>query len=163
MPQSNRDIGSVYHAFVSEILRATTSLFHLLAGMRFVRQRNVSLPLGTICVAELPQLAVSTGVSQSEVDRLLGTEGRAEQLAFKGWVEEVFQLWEAEYRNELQRVLSPEATRPSSDPLGDLRLIRNDLVHAGKATAAGSGSARRSSGLPQANLWFCASATSSIC
>ena len=66
-----------------------------------------------------------------------------EQVAFKGWIEEVFFLWESQYRNQLRDViLSPQgrkALRPQNDVIGDLRRIRNDLIHSGKASQQWTG------------------------
>ena len=62
-------------------------------------------------------------------------------MAFKGWVEQVYFLWENRFRNELRDALPAEdATRLEGDPWGDLRFIRNDLIHeSGLATDERSG------------------------
>ena len=69
-------------------------------------------------------------------------DGPMEQTAFKGWVAEVFDLWESRYRTQLQhntRVLSG-SFRPLQPVLGDLRHIRNNLLHNGIARRGEAGS-----------------------
>ena len=62
--------------------------------------------------------------------------GSMEQTAFRGWIVDVWFLWESRYRNQLRHAnrLLPGAIRPRQQVLGDLRLIRNDLIHSGIAT-----------------------------
>ncbi len=83
----------------------------------------------------LPELCISPSINQVADDRLFGTEGAAAQMAFKGWIAEVFGLWENRHRNELKDLLGPNAIRPEMEVFGDLRHIRNDLLHNGKASA----------------------------
>lgn len=67
--------------------------------------------------------------------KLSEPEGRMEQTALKAWVAEVFDLWESRYRTQLQhntRELHGSA-RPRQQVLGDLRHIRNNLLHNGNA------------------------------
>ena len=63
--------------------------------------------------------------------------GLAEQMVLKSWVAEIFDLWESRYRTSLKRYMSdiPGAIRPRHQVLGDLRLIRNDLLHSGSDLA----------------------------
>ena len=78
----------------------------------------------------------------SDPNRILRREGEAEQLAFKGWVEQVYNcVWDARYRNDLKTMFEGQnIIRPEGDPMGDLRHIRNDLVHkAAVASAAETG------------------------
>ena len=76
-----------------------------------------------------------------DLNAVLKREGEAEQLAFKGRVEQVYFLWESRFRNELKGSLGgPGTIRPEGDPFGDFRHIRNDLVHNnGMASEAESG------------------------
>ena len=83
----------------------------------------------------LPGLCISPCINQVADDELYGAEGVAAQMAFKGWIAEVFGLWENRYRNELKELLGPNAMRPEMEAFGDLRHIRNDLLHNGKASA----------------------------
>ena len=61
-------------------------------------------------------------------------DGPMEDMAFTSWTVDVYdRLWEGRYRGEQQRVLKqsglPDAIRPRTEVLGDLRLIRNNLLH----------------------------------
>ena len=60
-----------------------------------------------------------------------------ESLIFKMWVTEVFDLWESRFRPAFEEAARQEgvadAIRPCADVLGDLRLIRNNLLHGGAA------------------------------
>ena len=61
--------------------------------------------------------------------------GSMERTAFNGWLYEVWNLWESRYRTQLKhevRDLSG-AIRPRQQVLGDLRHIRNNLLHNGVA------------------------------
>lgn len=62
-------------------------------------------------------------------------DGQMEQVAFKGWVYEVWDLWESRYRTQLKHSARglPGAIRPRQQVLGDLRHIRNNLLHRGIA------------------------------
>lgn len=74
------------------------------------------------------------------VDRV-SPGGLAEQMVFKSWVAEIFDLWESRYRTGLKKGMGdrPNAIRPRHQVLGDLRLIRNNLVHSGSDLAREDG------------------------
>ena len=61
--------------------------------------------------------------------------GPMEQMAFKGWVAEVWDLWESQYRTQLAHDNRevPGAIPPRQQVLGDLRHIRNNFLHNGIA------------------------------
>ena len=67
--------------------------------------------------------------------RRTAPDGPMERLAFKGWLREVYYLWERHYRNQLKHEARhlPGAIHPRLEVLGDLKDIRNDLVHKGIA------------------------------
>ncbi len=133
-------------------LHATASLMYLLQGMELVRGRI--LPTynrvppnsrhGAVCPPELsyvdiPLVDNGPGFDLNEV---LGREGEAEQLAFKAWIEETYNIvWESDLRNVMKAsIAANDAIRPRANPWGDLRHIRNDLVHhAGIASAQETG------------------------
>ena len=63
-------------------------------------------------------------------DDLYGPNGAAARMAYTGWIAETFALWENHNRNELQTSFqADDAIRPEMDAFGDLRYIRNDLLH----------------------------------
>ena len=81
---------------------------------------------------------------------LLSRHGEAEQLAYKGWVEQVYNIvWDSQHRNKLRDSLEgSEIIRPEMDAIGDFRRIRNDLIH-------GHGIARsRETGKCKVLKWF---------
>ena len=120
--------------------RATVSLFYLLQGMESVREaeqrRRESMaqspPERIACLPELTYLNLSlwmSGVGGGPQD-VVRREGEVEQMAFKGWVEELYFAWESYSRNLLKDSLEgPGVIRPEADVLGDFRHIRNDLIH----------------------------------
>ena len=70
------------------------------------------------------------------------TDGPMEQTAFKGWVAEVYDLWESRYRTQLRHNTRelPGSIRPRQQVLGDMRHIRNNLLHNGIAKRGEAGS-----------------------
>ena len=61
-------------------------------------------------------------------------DGPMEDFMFRGWIYEVWDLWESRYRSRLKRVDDDTGTfRPLQGVLGDLRHIRNNLIHGGVA------------------------------
>ena len=98
----------------------------------------------TPCFAKVSYMPLPLSMSGPNFDLndILRREGEAEQLAFKGWLEQVYNcIWEGRYRNEMKRAHEASGIiRPEGDPMGDLRRIRNDLVHKGAiASAEGAG------------------------
>ena len=67
--------------------------------------------------------------------RRTAPDGPMERLAFKGWLREVYYMWERHYRNQLKHEARhlPGAVHPRLEVLGDRKDIRNDLVHKGIA------------------------------
>ena len=68
-------------------------------------------------------------------------DGPMMQLVLVGWITNVYnKLWESKYRNSIEDAFMrnfPEQAgfiRPRHDVLGDLRHIRNDLLHSGLAS-----------------------------
>ena len=80
------------------------------------------------------------------VDKILHSEGDAAQLAYKGWVVDIYSEWEVKFRRDsskLAQELGEEGYIPLEiDVIGDLRHIRNDLVHTGIATEEHTGKCR---------------------
>ena len=132
--------GLLWHAFQYEVNKTTASLMYLLQGMESVRSNELphynSLPpvqqRYAACFPKLSYVDVPMSVSGASYDpnHVLGREGEVERLAYKGWVEQLYFLWESRFRNELRRPLGgSDAIRPETDAFGDFRRIRNDLIH----------------------------------
>lgn len=150
-------------AFHFDVVKITFSLFTLLQGMEKVREmyRHLYAARQGLDARKREELAWSEGllVAPSYLDLqphlsgvynldLIGQGNEVEQLAYRGWVEEVYALWESPHRadlklaceveGELANALNPELKfiRPRVTPMGDLRHIRNDLVHKGGVASA---------------------------
>ena len=149
MEQRDYSSTQVMQSFLYEVNRATASLMYVLEGVEAVRNRelpryNAWPPFQQQDLVVSPRLSyidVVPCLSGAPFDPadVLEREGEAEQLAFRGWVEQVFNaLWDSQYRNALKRSFNgPGVIPPELDALGDFRLIRNDLVH--KHAIASSG------------------------
>ena len=140
---TEKNMGLLWHSFLYEVNRATASLMYLLQGMESVRDSELS-PYNELppdrqrfapCCARLSNVDVLLCLSgiRFDLNDILKLGGEAEQLAFKGWVEQVYNvIWESRYRNEMRDILEgPDTFRPETDPIGDFRLIRDDLIHNG--------------------------------
>ena len=68
-------------------------------------------------------------------------DGSMEHSALKGWVYEVYDRWDSGYRNYLKHAAAgvPGAIRPLQEVIGDLRHIRNNLIHKGIAKKGEAG------------------------
>ena len=152
MTRERRELGLLWRSMSYEVHKATASLMYLLQGMESVRAGEL-VPYNALgqaqqqFVANFPKLSyLDVPLSLSGIgfdpNTVLRREGEAEQMAFKGWVEQVYFLWENRFRNELRNALpaAADAIRLEGEPWGDLRLIRNDLIHeSGLATEERSG------------------------
>ena len=136
-------VAPVLRSLYYDVLQATTMLLFLLSGVAVTR-KNHQLPSGgatPVALPGLPDLCISPYIIRAPDDYLYGPTGAAAQIVYKGWVAEVFGLWENHYRNELKASLtgSPghNLIRPQLDAFGDLRQIRNDLFHNNCIASAG--------------------------
>ncbi len=76
--------------------------------------------------------------------------GPMEAAAYRSWVVEVYRIWETRHRVAFERASQPdvpEPIQPKVDPLGDLRRVRNNLLHGGVATTDGAANCK-------VLLWF---------
>ncbi len=144
----NKDMSLLWHSFLYEVNRATASLMYLLQGMESVRFSELS-PYNQLppvqqqyaaCFPKLSYVDVPLSLPGIPFDPngILKRGGESEQLAFKGWAEQVYNcIWESRYRNEMRDSLEgPDTIRPQADPIGDFRLIRDDLIHNGGVASA---------------------------
>ena len=146
----------LWKAFRHDVNVATNSLLHMLEGIhakhlaerqRLVHVRDASGDTAktledavriwgdanfALTYPKLRAFPLLTGeplYSRTEPD------GPMEKTLFRGWVSEVYDLWESHYRTQLQHEVHdlPGAIRPRQQVLGDLRHIRNNLLHNGVA------------------------------
>ncbi len=160
MNRNNQSFADSFFSLHCELMQATSTLLYLLQGMEAVRTSRIEMygqsrtgqqdPQSHS--AELSYTHVTIAVHSSSADHreVIRRRGQAEQLAFKGWVEQVYHIiWERNYRRELEQNLQPPGDMqgsvfphkipPKLDPIGDFRHIRNDFIHNGVATTRETG------------------------
>ena len=130
----NQKIIDLMMRFRIDVTLATNSLIYTLYGIHLVHREAEGLPVNTFPQPIYPSLMVFPQVAMnSPLSERTAPNGTLEQLAFKAWVTEVYdRLWEGTYRNRLRKVFRAIASRKirmETDPMGDLRRIRNDLIH----------------------------------
>lgn len=133
-------LSAIIREYEEEVIRSVAGLFYLLQG---IENLNFEDTLPTISsLKTYPVLPSSIKASQKKEDVL--------RIAFKGWVDEVFQLnerlrhKEKEVYIEENRItkLHPDDKGyipPELDFLGDFRHIRNDFIHSGRASVGETG------------------------
>ena len=125
--QSVRIVESLWY----EVLQATAMLLFLLSSIAVSRRQHYEGPGRTmgISLPGLPEICLTPAIFNVPDDELYGPTGVAVQMAYKGWLTEVFGLWKNRFRGEWQDSVGEGAIPPELDAFGDLRHIRNDLVH----------------------------------
>ena len=127
-----RQFRDALDSFLYEVLQASSMVLFLVSSIAASRRKQF-VQLGVTHPLELtglPNLCISPCITNVHDDDLYGHDGVAAQMAYKGWVVALYdQLWETRYRNALKDSLGEKAIRPEMDALGDLRHIRNDLLH----------------------------------
>ena len=130
-PMNDSLSARVLHALVYDVLQAAVMLLFLLSSAATNRRKHFVAP-GVAHPIPLPGLSLCLfpAIIQVPDDDLYGPNGAAAQMAYTGWIAETFALWENHNRNELQASFqADDAIRPEMDAFGDLRYIRNDLLH----------------------------------
>ena len=137
----SRAVDEIEAGFLYDVPEATVALFYLLQGMEIASRIYDKDPDdrkgAQLAGPSLSHLRTFPAVSTTGAD-MLGPNGEATQLAFKGWVADVFATWERA-RSKTRELLGEEGIRPTVDCMGDFRHIRNDLIHSGFATEEDSG------------------------
>lgn len=137
----NRAIDEIELGFFYDVNKATVALFYLLQGMEtssHVFGGSQVSPGVTAAGPQLSLLRTFLAVSTRGTD-MLGPSGEAVQLAFKGWMADICSKWEKSRTKTRDLLLGEEGIRVQVDCMGDLRHIRNDLIHSGFATKKHSG------------------------
>lgn len=136
----NRAIDEIESGFFYDVNKATVALFYLLQGLEVsshVFAKGQVRQGVTAAGPQLNQLRTFPAVSTRGTD-MLGPSGEAAQLAFKGWLADIFNRWEKS-RTKTRDLLGKEGILVQVECMGDLRHIRNDLIHSGFATKEHSG------------------------
>ena len=136
-------IDDIEAGFLYDVTKATVALFYLLQGMEIASCLYLESldeqgsQQGSMAGPILAHLRTFPAVSTTGPD-MLGSNGEAVQLAFKGWVADIYGKWEKS-RSETHKLLGDEGIRPEVDCMGDFRHIRHDLIHNGSSTKDHSG------------------------
>ncbi|MDE2990537.1 MAG: hypothetical protein OXU21_05640 [Chloroflexota bacterium] len=138
-----RPILDVHLSFQYEVSEATTMLMYQLAGIE--AYHSFATRQGKLCAPNVPGLCVCPIISGPEPNTILGPDGRAAQLAYRGWIDHIATIWEHIYRVRMKEemdklVPSGQFILPKMAALGDLQKIRNDFAHHyPRATESGAG------------------------
>ncbi|MCY4381823.1 MAG: hypothetical protein OXE44_01580 [Nitrospinae bacterium] len=146
----------LWQAFRHDVTVATNSLLYMLEGIhashlgerqRLLQARDASDSAietlenavrvcgDTYFIPAYPKLRAFPTLTGEPLFGRTAPGGPMEQIAFKGWISEVWDRWESYYRTQLKHESQylPGAIRPRQQVLGDLRHIRNNLLHNGIA------------------------------
>ena len=142
MNAKQNDISRAIMEFQYDVMERTQNLLVLLRGVEVAHisttARNFGKPPEERANSRsldrpsyLTLFPMVTGFDELDITR---RDGRAEQLAYRGWFVEVFGLWESHFRSEYQEAIeanteTDDVIAPEVEVLGDLRHIRNDIVH----------------------------------
>ena len=127
--ESTAVLGEHEGDFFFHIAEATVALFYLLHGMELATTQYPHRPEHQRFAegAGLRELKTYTAVSAAG-PAMMGPDGIAAQMAFKGWVADIYDKWERS-RHKAKRQLDTPNAAIASECMGDFRLIRNDLIH----------------------------------
>ena len=116
-----------------EVLQATAMLLFTLSSIASNRRKQWDEKTGLATAVGLPGLpellCVEIGIIRVPDEDLYGPRGTAAQMAYTGWIAGVYALWEHRYRTHLKDSFAEDAISPEMDAFGDLRHVRNDLLH----------------------------------
>ena len=144
--ETSRAIDDIEAEFLYDMTKATVALFYLLHGMEIASYMYLECPDGqhkaqqSLAGPRLGHLKTFPAVSTTGLD-MLGPNGEAVQLAFKGWVADIYNKWEKS-RTKTRELLGEKGILVEVDCMGDFRHIRHDLIHSGSATKDHSGKCR---------------------
>ncbi len=130
-PMNDSHPARVLDALLYDVLQAAVMLLFLLSSGATNRRKHHVAP-GVAHPIAFPGLSLCLfpAIIQVPDDDLYGPNGAAARMAYTGWIAETYALWENRYRNNLQAsITAGDAIRPEMDAFGDLRHIRNDLLH----------------------------------
>ena len=128
----------VLDALLYDVVQAAVMLLFLLSSAATNRRKHQMAP-GVARAIPLQglSLCLSPSIILVPDDDLYGPNGAAAQMAYTGWITETFALWENRNRRELRASFqADDAIAPEMDALGDLRHIRNDLLHNNRIASA---------------------------
>ena len=133
-------------SFIIQVCESTMKLMYLLEGMELMQNRRTdrerALYGPSLSVLNVVPNIVRFGAYDLEEE--LGIGGRVAQLAYKGWVTEVYGFWEDHTRRKPRQDAEESGEIGwidlRNDIMGDLGYIRQDMVHNhGRASQANIG------------------------
>ena len=145
--QKTKDLGiemvRVWQELRHEVNVATSSLLYLLKGVAashlmlidwIEKPEGMKIHRDTYFPPNIPGIRLCPVFSGEPLIDRLAPGGSADQIAYKGWVNEVWFLWEEKYRPKLKKVVKGTVEGPGiisqrHDVLGDFRHIRNNYLH----------------------------------
>ena len=158
-------VNQEWSRFRHETVVRTDTLLYVLSGIRLYYQtldtmitrahgpdrsgtrqaREMFIPPEALNIRSRPFL-----VGEPLIDRV-SPGGLAEQMVYKSWVAEIYGLWENRYRTNLKEHSGDVSgvIRPRHQVLGDLRQIRNNLLHSESNLSTGD-----QAGACQILSWF---------
>ena len=124
-----------------EVLQATAMLLFTLSSIASNRRKQWDEKTGSSTAIGLPGLpellCLEIGIIRVPDEDLYGPRGTAAQMAYTGWIAGVYALWENRYRRQLKVSLAEDAIPPEMVVFGDLKHVRNDLLHNNGFASAG--------------------------
>ena len=114
--ETSNAIDEIEADFLYDVTKATVALFYLLQGMEVAKilfSEGPAASTQTIAGPRLAGLKTFPAVSTTG-PAMLGLNGEAVQLAFKGWVADIYGKWEKS-RTKTRELLSDEGIRPEVD------------------------------------------------
>ncbi len=145
------ELNKLWKSFYLDVTKLTYKLFTLLHGTELVYAGEFPRYSSLSTVERQWSVRSFSGPSYLDLyPRIFGPDildlmrrgGEVEQLVYRGWIVELYRLWEDRYRRKMQEIFNryDDSIPPRLTVMGDLRHIRNDIVHGGeKATAENIG------------------------
>lgn len=141
------EVIELWKHFRRDVIVSVHSLIFLLNGVykqleettrevQILSYGNILLPpdwhTKTVIFPRFPPLRSFPATGEISFADRARPDGPMMQTALTGWITRTYALWEVTYRTKLNSITiktGPDAIRPEQQVLGDLRLIRNNLLH----------------------------------
>lgn len=131
-----RDVIVSVHSLIFLLNGVYKQLEETTSGIESLSYTNVLLPpdwhTQTVIFPRFPPLRSFPATGEISFADRARPDGPMMQTALTGWITRTYALWEVIYRTKLNSITKksgPDAIRPEQQVLGDLRLIRNNLLH----------------------------------
>ena len=123
-----QDIGGAHYYAMLGLWKERREIEALIAAKPIIAGRTTWIAAGP--PEEQPARVYLSWPTQELVYEKLGRDGAFSIQLSNAWVTGLFSAWESKFRKEIGRVLGlGGAEELSCDEMGDLRLMRNDILH----------------------------------